>query len=99
MTNIPATPAAVLAFWRAAGPDKWFEKDDGSDSDIRERFLDTYVAAAAGRLAAWEANPESALALVIVLDQLPRNMFRGDARTYAADPLARAVTERALARA
>ena len=92
------TPAEVLAFWRAAGPDKWFEKDDAFDAEIRERFLDTYVAAAAGRLAAWEDEAESALALVIVLDQFPRNMFRGDARTYVADPLARMVADRAILR-
>jgi uncharacterized protein (DUF924 family) len=95
---MPTTPADVLAFWRAGGSDKWFEKDDAFDAEIRARFLGTYTAAAAGRLAAWEADPESALALVIVLDQFPRNMFRGDARTYAADPVARAVTERAIAR-
>jgi uncharacterized protein (DUF924 family) len=98
MSKMPTTPADVLAFWRAAGPDKWFEKDDAFDAEIRERFLDSYAAAAAGRLAAWEENPEGALALVIVLDQFPRNMFRADARTYAADPLARAVAERAIAR-
>jgi len=92
------TPAEVLAFWRAAGPDKWFEKDDAFDGEIRERFLDTYVAAAAERLAAWEEEPESVLALVIVLDQFPRNMFRGNARTYAADALVRMVAERAIAR-
>ncbi|HEV2956706.1 MAG TPA: DUF924 family protein, partial [Xanthobacteraceae bacterium] len=92
------TPAEVLAFWRAAGRDKWFEKDDAFDAEIRTRFLDTYAAAAAGRLAAWEDDAEGALALVIVLDQFPRNMFRGDPRTYAADPLARAVTERGIAR-
>jgi uncharacterized protein (DUF924 family) len=97
MNQIP-TPADVLAFWRAAGPDKWFEKDDVFDGEIRERFLDTYAAAAAGRLAAWEGDHEGALALLIVVDQFPRNMFRGDARTYAADPLARAVAERAIAR-
>jgi uncharacterized protein (DUF924 family) len=96
MTNI--TPAEILAFWRAAGPDKWFEKDDAFDAEIRMRFLDTYTAAAAGRRAAWEEDADSALALVIVLDQFPRNMFRGDARTYAADSLARAVAERAIAR-
>jgi uncharacterized protein (DUF924 family) len=99
MTQLSTTPAEILAFWRAAGRDKWFEKDDGFDAEIRARFLGTYVAAAAGGLAAWEVDAESALALVIVLDQFPRNMFRGDARTYAADPLARAVTERAIARA
>jgi uncharacterized protein (DUF924 family) len=98
MTNISIAPAEVLAFWRTAGPDQWFEKNDAFDAEIRERFLDTYAAAAAGRLAAWEADAEGALALVIVLDQFPRNMFRGDARTYAADPLARAVADRAIAR-
>jgi len=99
MTSLNATPAEVLAFWRAAGRDKWFEKDEAFDGEIRARFLTTYEAAAAGRLAAWEDDPEGALALTIVLDQFPRNMFRGDARTYAADPLARAVVERAIARA
>ena len=98
MTLPRPTPAEVLAFWRAAGADKWFEKDDAFDAKIRERFLDTYAAAVAGRLTAWEEEAESALALVIVLDQFPRNMFRGDVRTYAADPLARTVTERAIAR-
>ena len=92
------TPHDVLAFWRDAGPKKWFTKDAAFDEDIRARFLATYEAAAAGDLAAWEATPEGALALAIVLDQFPRNMFRNDARTYAADPLARAVAERAIAR-
>jgi uncharacterized protein (DUF924 family) len=91
-----ASPEAVLAFWRAAGPDKWFKKDAAFDDDIRRRFLLTHEAAAAGRLAAWEATPEGALALLIVLDQFSRNMFRGSARAFAADPLARAVAERAL---
>jgi uncharacterized protein (DUF924 family) len=93
-----ASPEAVLAFWRDAGPDKWFNKDTSFDDDIRTRFLSTYDAAAAGKLAQWEATPESALALAIVLDQFPRNMFRSDARTYAADPLALGVAERAVAR-
>ncbi|HML12022.1 MAG TPA: DUF924 family protein [Xanthobacteraceae bacterium] len=98
MADTPTTPAEVLAFWRAAGPDKWFEQDDAFDSEIRDRFLDTYTAAAAGGFVAWEAEAEGALALTIVLDQFPRNMFRGDARAYAADPLARAVADRAIAR-
>jgi uncharacterized protein (DUF924 family) len=98
MSKMPVSPAEVLAFWRAAGPDKWFEKDDAFDAEIRARFLATYAAAAAGGLAQWEEDAEGALALVLVLDQLPRNMFRGDARTYAADPLARTVAQRAIAR-
>jgi uncharacterized protein (DUF924 family) len=93
-----ASPQAVLAFWRDAGPDKWFKKNDAFDLDIRGRFLETYEAAAAGTLGAWEATSEGALALVIVLDQFPRNMFRGAARAFATDPLARAVADRALAR-
>jgi uncharacterized protein (DUF924 family) len=86
----------VLAFWREAGSDKWFKKDAAFDDDIRRRFLETYEAAAAGQLADWEATPEGALALVVALDQFPRNMFRGSARTFAADPLARTVADRAL---
>jgi uncharacterized protein (DUF924 family) len=93
-----ASPESVLAFWREAGPDKWFKKNAAFDDDIRLRFLETYEAAAAGRLSAWEETAAGAFALVIVLDQFPRNMFRGDARSFAADPLARAVAERALAR-
>ncbi len=92
------TPDDVLAFWRSAGPEKWFKKDAAFDAEIARRFLDTYEAAAAGRLSGWEATPEGALALVIVLDQFPRNMFRGMARIYAADPLARAVAARAIGR-
>ena len=92
-----ASPAAVLAFWRAAGPDKWFTRDAAFDAAISERFLTTYQAAAAGALA-WDDDPEGALALVIVLDQFPRNMFRDSARAFAADPLARAVAARAIAR-
>jgi uncharacterized protein (DUF924 family) len=93
-----ATPDQVLAFWREAGPDKWFTRDDALDAAIREKFLATYEAAVAGKLADWEATAEGALALCIVLDQFPRNMFRGDPRTYAADPLARAGANTALKR-
>lgn len=88
--------ADVLAFWRAAGAERWFEKDDTFDRAIRDGYLATYEAAAAGKLNDWEKTPDGALALVIVLDQFPRNMFRGDARAFAADPLALAITERAL---
>ena len=93
-----ASPETVLAFWREAGPEKWFKNDVTFDDDIRRRFLKTYEAAAAGQLFSWEQTAESTLALIIVLDQFPRNMFRGDPRTYAADPVARAVADRAIAR-
>jgi uncharacterized protein (DUF924 family) len=93
-----ASPEEVLSFWREAGPDRWFTRDEAFDNSIRECFLATYEAAARGELADWEATAEGALALVIVLDQFPRNMFRGEARTYAADALARAAANTALKR-
>jgi uncharacterized protein (DUF924 family) len=93
-----AAPQHVLAFWRAAGPDKWFSKDEAFDREITTRFLATHAAAAAGRLADWEATPENALALLILLDQFPRNMFRDRADAFATDPLARAVADRAVTR-
>ncbi len=96
--NHIAAPAEVLAFWREAGPEKWFKKDDAFDAEIKQRFLSTYEAAAAGRLAEWAATAEGTLALLLVLDQFPRNMFRGSARMFAADPLAKSIAEEALAR-
>lgn len=92
------TAKTIVAFWREAGPDKWFSKSDAFDTECRDRFLATHEAATRGDLAAWEASAEGALALLILLDQLPRNMFRGTPRMFATDPLARAVADRAIAR-
>jgi uncharacterized protein (DUF924 family) len=92
------TPAGILAFWREAGRDRWYEKDEDFDAEVRRRFLEVWRKAAAGRLSSWEVSDDGALALTIVLDQFPRNMFRGDAQTYASDALAREVAGRALAR-
>ncbi|MCP3473854.1 DUF924 domain-containing protein [Bradyrhizobium sp. CCGUVB1N3] len=90
--------AAVLAFWREAGDERWYKRDDAFDAEIRSRFLELWRRAANGDLSSWEASDDGTLTLVIVLDQFPRNMFRGDAMTYASDELARAVARRALAR-
>jgi uncharacterized protein (DUF924 family) len=99
MTDARAvTPADILAFWREAGYDRWFKKDGAFDDEVRRRFLGLWQDAAAGKLTSWEASDDGALALVIVLDQFPRNMFRGDARTYASDALAREVADRAIDR-
>ena len=94
----PTTPQEVLAFWQDAGPNAWFTKDLDFDALCRERFLDAYERAAAGELETWEQTAEGALALIVLLDQMPRNMFRGDPRTWATDPLALAVANRALAK-
>jgi uncharacterized protein (DUF924 family) len=93
-----ATADDVLAFWRAAGEKNWFAKNDAFDAEIKARFLDTYEAAAAGKLSDWEATAEGTLALTIVLDQFPRNMFRRDKRAFAADATARTIADHALAR-
>jgi uncharacterized protein (DUF924 family) len=95
MTDIKSADD-VLAFWTKAGPDNWYKKDDAFDAAIRDSFLSTYEAAADGRLSDWQKTPSSALALVILLDQFPRNMFRGSARAFAADPLAREIADKAI---
>lgn len=92
-----AEPGAVVAFWREAGPALWFAKDAGFDRAFRERFAAEHEAARRGRLAAWEAAAEGALALVLLLDQYPRNAFRGTPRMYATDEAARGVARGALA--
>jgi uncharacterized protein (DUF924 family) len=98
MVEASVAPDAVLAFWRDAGPRRWYTPDDAFDAEVRRRFYGLWQRAAAGDLSSWEASDDGALALVIVIDQFPRNMFRGDARTYASDALAREVAHRAIER-
>lgn len=82
------TPGAVLAFWREAGYANWFKGGPGFDAQCRERFLDLHFAAARRELDAWMDDAEGALALLILLDQIPRNVFRGSGHAYATDALA-----------
>jgi uncharacterized protein (DUF924 family) len=96
---VTAAPESVLAFWFGeAGPDKWFAPDEAFDGLCRERLGTLHESAAAGELDHWRATPEGALALVILLDQVPRNIFRGTPRAFATDGLARAVAGEAIAR-
>ncbi len=89
---------ALSAFWRErVGPKGWYRADPAIDGALGRRFGDALAAAALGRCAPWLAAPESAFALVVLLDQLPRNLFRGQAEAFAFDPLAREAAERALA--
>lgn len=94
----PAAASSILEFWREAGRERWFAKDDAFDAQLRERFEPTRQAAAAGKLDAWAETPEGALALVLLLDQLPRNLFRGSAEAFATDEKARHVASAALER-
>ncbi len=92
------TPAGILAFWREAGRDAWYKRNEAFDDEIRRRYLALWQTAASGELAAWETSDDGALALVIVLDQFPRNMFRGTPQAFASDALAREVARRAIDR-
>jgi uncharacterized protein (DUF924 family) len=97
MNHEDATPADIIAFWRDAGHERWYAKDDAFDADIRRRFLATWEAARRGDLDHWQDSDDGTLALLIVLDQFPRNMFRGDPRAFATDARARDVARRAIA--
>ncbi|ROR34441.1 DUF924 family protein [Inmirania thermothiophila] len=92
-------PREVLDFWfdaRVRG--QWFRATPALDAEIRDRFEGLWRRAAGGGLAAWEATAEGALALVIVLDQFPLNMFRGRPEAFSTEALAREVAARAIAR-
>ena len=90
------TPSDVVAFWKEAGPGKWFKKDAAFDALFRRRFHDAHVAAARRELDHWADMAEGSLALLILLDQFPRNSFRGTGHAFATDPLALMVARRAL---
>ena len=79
----------VLDFWFQRERKAWFEKNPAFDEEIRQRFLCLYESGAAGKLNDWQETPTTCLALVILLDQFPRNLFRGTAKAFAADPMAR----------
>jgi uncharacterized protein (DUF924 family) len=87
----------ILSIWFAPGmDDRRYADDPHFDARIRDRFMTTYRAARDGRLDPWRENARSLLALIIVLDQLPRNMFRGDAQAFATDHLALALTKEGI---
>lgn len=90
-------PGRIIAFWRDAGPDKWFAKDDAFDVRFRDGFRDDHLAAARREHDDWIATPDGALALCLLLDQWPRNCFRGTGHAFATDPLARLFARRAVA--
>jgi uncharacterized protein (DUF924 family) len=102
--SLPDQARALLDAWFGPpdDPDRerqreiWFKSTAEFDASLRDAFLADYEAGAADELRSWEALPEGALALVLLLDQIPRNIFRGTPRAYAADAVARAAADRAL---
>jgi len=91
-----ATTKDVIGFWRQAGPQKWFAKDRRFDEAIRLRFEPVHFAAARGEYDAWQAAAEGCLALLLLLDQFPRNLWRGSPHAFATDPLARKIARQAV---
>ncbi|NOT87604.1 MAG: DUF924 domain-containing protein [Lysobacter sp.] len=87
----------IVVVWRDAGPAKWFAKDDAFDAELRTRFLDAHFAAARREQEALLGDANGALALILLLDQVPRNVFRNSAHAFATDPLAREYADRAIA--
>ena len=98
MLPLIATAQDVIGFWQDAGPSTWYRKDEAFDRLFRDRFLQTHEAAARGELDVWMEEPAGALALCILLDQFPRNAFRGSARMFASDAKAREIAREALDR-
>ena len=92
---MPATPNDVLTFWKNAGPAQWYAAKPAFDEAIRLKFEGVHHAAARGEYDGWAVTAEGALALLIVLDQFPRNMFRKSAHAFATDPKARAIARAA----
>jgi uncharacterized protein (DUF924 family) len=87
----------IVHFWHAAGPSQWFARDDAFDADLHAHFLDEHFAAARREHEVLLDHAEGALALILLLDQVPRNVFRNSAHAFATDPLAREYATHAIA--
>ena len=96
MTYPPASAVEVIDFWREAGPNLWFAKNVEFDQRFHDRFLHLHDAAARGGLRHWLETSAGALALVLLLDQFPRNAFRDTPRMYATDKFAREIVAKAI---
>jgi len=90
-------PDEILSFWLdEVGPEKWYAQDDALDSEIRDRFLAAWDGAREGRYSLWLTYPSGALAYIVLTDQFPRNMFRGEARAFSTDRAALAAAKSAI---
>jgi uncharacterized protein (DUF924 family) len=104
VVTLPDRAAALLDFWfgppgdpgREQHREIWFRATEEFDAALRTEFFADYEAAIAGALRFWEASPDGALAVVLLLDQVPRNIFRDTSRAYVTDPAARSAADRAI---
>ncbi|MCH2095734.1 MAG: DUF924 domain-containing protein [Rhodobacteraceae bacterium] len=93
------SPEEILKFWLDdTDPTGWYSSSDEMDSVIREKFEQTWVAAMEGKYALWLTYPSGALAYIILTDQFPRNMFRGTAKAFSSDHIARAAAKQSIHR-
>jgi uncharacterized protein (DUF924 family) len=95
---VDPTAQDVVDFWLGVGPDGWYNGGAALDTRIRDRYLGLWEAARRGACATWICQPDSCLALVVLLDQFPRNIFRDDPRAFATDARALAVAKSAVRR-
>jgi len=91
-----ATPQDITGFWRTAGPEKWFAKNAKFDASIALKFEPVHHAAARGEYDGWGASAEGSLALLLLLDQFPRNLYRNSGHAFATDGKAREIAARAV---
>lgn len=98
MSDKTPSPFDILDFWWKAGPPKWFQRSDAFDAEIRDNYLAAYQHAADGHLDSWCATPHGMLALILLIDQFPRNMFRDDPQTFATDGKALELAQLSLER-
>ena len=98
LKEMPNRAGEVLTFWEEAGPDAWYKQDESFDRTIRDRFGRLWDSAATGACDHWARGPRGALALIVLLDQFPRNMFRDSSRAFATDTRALRIASLALSR-
>ncbi len=90
------TPQELVTFWRAAGRRKWFKGGPAFDAECRTRFEAAHFAASRREFENWLDNAEGALALCVLLDQIPRNIFRHSSHAFATDGLALSYAQQAI---
>ncbi|MGJ7510938.1 DUF924 family protein [Variovorax sp. GT1P44] len=95
MKTLPSAPE-IVEFWRDAGPKRWFARSAAFDAEFKSRFEAAHHAAATGALDPWAGDAEGALALLVLLDQFPRNAWRGSGHMFATDGKAQSVARAAV---
>lgn len=94
---MPLTPEDILDFWlREIGRERWFDNDTGFDATMRERFAEIQAKAAREELPQWKKTPEGMLALILLLQEFPRRMYRGKPEAYASDDIALELAREAI---